>query len=90
MEKREVVVIRSPGKLRRDFCPACSGPVALIAIDEAVKISGVSSRAIYRLIEEGLIHFAETEDGVAQICPATLLRRVWREVNADWMEQRQF
>ncbi len=83
METREVVVIRSSGKLKRDFCPACSEQVSLIAIDEAVKISGVGSRAIYRLIDEGLIHFAETEDGVAKICPATLLRRVYGKINAD-------
>jgi len=85
-----VVVIRSSGKLKIDFCPACSGPVALVTLEEAVRISRISSRAIYRLIEEGLIHFAETEDGVAHICPATLLRRVWQEVNADshWLDEQ--
>ena len=48
---------------------------ALVTLDEAVKISGLSSRVIYRLIEEGRIHFAETAAGVGLICPATLLNR---------------
>jgi hypothetical protein len=79
IEKREVVVIRTSRKLNRVFCPECSEPVALVALDEAVRISGISSRAIYRLIEEERIHFAETAEGVAFICPAMLLKRVWKE-----------
>ena len=79
VEKHEVVVIRGSRRLKRVFCPECSEPVALVALDEAVKFSGISSRAVYRLIEEGRIHFAETADGGALICPATLLRQVWKE-----------
>jgi predicted site-specific integrase-resolvase len=47
--------------------------------DEAVRISGISSRAIYRLIEEGRIHLTETPDGVALVCPATLLKQIWKQ-----------
>ena len=79
VEKHEVVVIRSSRRLKRVFCPQCLEPVALITVDEAVKISGSSSRAVYRLIEEGEIHFVETADGGALICPAELLRRVWKD-----------
>jgi hypothetical protein len=68
-----VVVIRSSRNLNRVFCRQCMEPVALVTLDEAVRISGTSSRAIYRLIEQGEIHFAETPDGVALICPFTLL-----------------
>jgi hypothetical protein len=79
IEKHEVVLIRSSRKLKRVFCPECAEPVALVTPDEAVRISGISSRAIYRLIEEGRIHLAETPDGVALICPATLLKQIWKE-----------
>ena len=75
IEKREVVVIRSSRQMRTILCNECSGAVALVTLDEAVKISGLSSRVIYRLIEEGRIHFAETAAGVGLICPATLLNR---------------
>lgn len=77
MEKHEVIVIRSSRKLKRVFCPECSDRVALVTLDEAVRISGIGSRMVYRLIEEGRIHFAETTDGVARVCPATLLRQAW-------------
>jgi hypothetical protein len=75
VERHETVVIRSARKLKRVLCPECSEPVALVALDEAVKFSGISSRAVYRLIEEGRIHFAETAEGSVLICPATLLVR---------------
>lgn len=78
VEKHEVVLIRGSRKLKRAFCPECSEPVALVALDEAVRISGLSSRDIYRFVEDGRIHLAETPDGVGLICPATLLRQLWK------------
>ena len=76
VERHEVLVLRGPRTLKRVFCTECPEPVALVTLDEAVRISGISSRAVYRLIEEGRIHFAEGTDRVALICPATLLRDV--------------
>lgn len=81
--KHEVFVVRNSGKLKRVLCPECLEPVALITLDEAVKISGMGSRAIYQLIEAGRIHFKETADRVALICPATLVRRLARNKTAD-------
>lgn len=83
IEKHEVLVMRSSRKIMRVFCPECSDRVELVTLDEAVKISGISSRAVYRLIEEGRIHCAETAERVALICPATLLKHVGREDEGD-------
>ncbi len=57
-------------------CLKCPSSVVLIALDEAIKLCGVSSRAIHRWIEEGCIHFAETQDGLTLICPVSLLSRL--------------
>ncbi|HXI88611.1 MAG TPA: hypothetical protein VNO24_01235 [Blastocatellia bacterium] len=81
IEQREVVVIRRSRKVKKFLCHECSEPVALITLDEAVKISGLNSRAVYRLIEEDQIHFTETQDGLGLICPATLLARASRETD---------
>jgi len=72
---REVMVIRGSRKRNRLLCTNCAEGVVLVTIEEAVKMSGISARAIYRLIEEGQIHFAETADSLALICPATLLAK---------------
>ena len=76
VEVREVVVIRRSRTRNRILCPECSGAAALLTVEEAVKISAISSRAIFRLIEEGEVHFTETVDGLTLICPTTLLAKV--------------
>lgn len=74
-------MLRDSRKLQRVFCPECLEPVAMVTLDEAVQVSGISSRTVYRFIEEGQIHFSETTDRIALICPATLLKRVRKEAN---------
>ncbi|HKA22600.1 MAG TPA: hypothetical protein VKN18_30280 [Blastocatellia bacterium] len=73
VEKHELIVVRRPRKPGRTLCKECSEAVALVTLDEAVKISGLSSRAIYRLIEEERIHFVEAAAEIGLICPTTLL-----------------
>ena len=73
MEKHEVVVIRGSRRLNRVLCSNCSETVVLVTIEEAVKMSGISARAIYHLLEAGEVHFAETAEGMTLICPATLV-----------------
>ena len=69
----EVLTVRSSVLPVRALCPLCSDRVVLIALDEAVKLSGVSSRTIHKRIEKDGIHFMETADGLVQICPVSIL-----------------
>lgn len=78
VEMHEVLVMRSSRTRRRFLCPECSEPVALVDLGDAMRIAGISSRVIYRLIEAGRVHFAETTE-TSLICPATLLSRTWKE-----------
>lgn len=80
---REVVVIRGSRKRNRVLCAKCSEAAALVTIEEAVKISGITARAIYRLIEAGEVHFVETAEGLTLICAATLLARVGKNRTAN-------
>ena len=83
VEVREVVVIRGSRKHNRVLCANCSEAAVLVTIEEAVKMSGISARAIYHLLEAGEVHFAETAEGMTLICPGTLLSRVWKKESAD-------
>jgi hypothetical protein len=76
VEMREVVVIRGSRKRNRVLCANCSEDIVLVTVEEAVKMSRISARAIYRLVEAGRVHFAETVEGLTLICPATLLAQV--------------
>ena len=76
LEVREVVVIRGSRQRNRGRCENCSEAAALVTVEEAVKVSGISARAIYRLIEDGEVHFVETSNGLTLICAATLLAKL--------------
>lgn len=72
-ETHEVLSVRllPHAQPRRAFvlCEECASEVTLLAPEEAALVSGLSVRAIYRLVEAGLIHYKETADGLLLVCP---------------------
>ena len=64
MERR--VTLGRPGPTPASRCGQCPGP--LILAEEAVAVTGLSSRTIHRLVEAGEVHFAETPAGLLLIC----------------------
>ena len=45
----------------------------MVTADEAAELSGVSPRTIYRRVEAGSLHFAETNEGYLLICTNSLV-----------------
>lgn len=56
----------------QSWCPACAAEVEMITPNEAARIAGVSSRTIYRWIEEARIHFIENTSGSILVCAGSL------------------
>jgi hypothetical protein len=56
------------------WCAECGRPSGMVTVDEAATIAGVPSRAIYRRVEVGEVHFVETPEGGLQICLNSLDR----------------
>lgn len=52
------------------FCQKCNANVQMLTTETAAKISGLSEREIFRLIEKAEIHFIEAERIL--ICPNSL------------------
>ncbi len=50
------------------WCAACQCRVRLLSPEAAASVAGISTRAMYRLIEARRIHFTETDDGQLQVC----------------------
>ena len=73
IETRQVFVIRRPAPSRRARCETCGEVVIFITADEAARLARVSSRAIYRSVETGSLHFTEATDGALLICLNSLL-----------------
>ena len=70
-ERKETWRIRI-GKKRSNFCELCEAEVEWLTSAEAAKMSGRSEREVFRLVENGQVHFAETEIGALMICSRSL------------------
>jgi hypothetical protein len=68
IETEEVLLVKWAGRSRTGWCVECQEEVRLVTADEAAMWAGVSSRAMYRQVEESRVHFAETPEGWLLIC----------------------
>lgn len=57
------------------WCEACGAQVEMLVPEEAARLASVTTRMIYRGAEAGLIHFAETADGLLLVCRKSLTGR---------------
>lgn len=73
IETDEVLVIRRvAARIQGLTCRACAGRVEMLTPREAARRAGVSQLTVYRWVEDGRVHSAETADGGLFICLAPL------------------
>ena len=72
VETTQQFVISRPEAAVMTWCPACSADVSMVTAEEAAVMMGLNSRAIYRSVEGGQLHFAETSEGFLLICLKSL------------------
>lgn len=61
MEVEETIVLRQVAKLGTAFCPQCETRVKMLTPEIAAALLGLGKREIFRLIENGRLHFTEAE-----------------------------
>jgi excisionase family DNA binding protein len=69
-----VMVIRRRAAYTVAWCKACAVEATFLTAEEAAAAAGVTTRVIYRWLEEGRIHFSETPEGATLICLNSLPR----------------
>ena len=74
IETDELWVIRRSGTVGLAWCPECGKEVDMITTDEAIALTRLDARDIYRRVESGLIHYAKTPGGVALICSRSVMK----------------
>lgn len=79
--ERLLVIQRSRGSVE-SWCAVCAAQVNMVGVQEAATIVGASEREIFQLSEAGAIHFAETAEGRALFCVASLLKLGNKHVRA--------
>lgn len=55
-----------------ESCPACQREVSWLTPSQAVAVTGLSLREIFRRVESQTIHFIETPPAGLHICPKSL------------------
>lgn len=68
VETHRTLTIKGGSRHRFAWCEECGRQTQMTTADLAAIIAGVSSRAIYQLIEAREIHSAGTPDQVVFIC----------------------
>lgn len=76
IETDEVFVVRAgvaaPPQAAALWCGGCGAESAMLAPEAAARAAGTSARHVYRLVEAGRVHFAETHDGALLVCLSSL------------------
>ena len=57
-----------------DLCPICKAPLRLLRISRAAKIADVSSKTIYRYVEEGNVYAVKVAGKTLRVCRGCLIK----------------
>ena len=74
IETTRVFVAGGSGSQAREWCGSCGGQFQMLTMEQAMNVGGMTTRAIYRRIETGEIHFSEKSDGRLLVCLKSLLK----------------
>ena len=75
VESEEIYLLRGTLKPVRAWCAGCEAVVQMVTPDEAANLAGVTTRIIYRWVEQGKVHFTETREGRVLVCRNSLLEK---------------
>jgi hypothetical protein len=73
--EEQIRIVRRAGVSPQVSCPECGGEVWMLMPEDAALAAGVSSRTIYRWVEQDKIHFRESASGTLVVCPRSVLEQ---------------
>jgi hypothetical protein len=68
IETDRIVVISGRSHSARAWCKSCGRQVTMVTVDDAARLARVSSRTIFRWVEDEKLHFTERPDGCLLVC----------------------
>jgi hypothetical protein len=72
-ELDQIMVVKRRSGSVLGWCNDCELQVVMITPDEAASITSATTRALYRLVDTGMIHFTETQAGLIRLCLPSLI-----------------
>lgn len=74
VETERLLIVRGHQAQINGWCAQCGAEVKLVAPEVGAALTGLSRRAVYRLIETGQVHFTESSEALVSICLESLTR----------------
>jgi hypothetical protein len=67
-ETHQLTIIHQQTKWVQAWCDGCQALSDMTPPDQAAALLGITIREVYRRVENGTLHFMETEAGTLLIC----------------------
>ena len=83
IETDEITIIRSSQEIAAPTCRECAQAVGMITPEQAALITCINIRAIYRGLEAGWVHYAETPGGSLLVCTDSILKLALKSYKTD-------
>ena len=64
IERDDLIVVSRREQVVTAWCPGCNGDAEMLPPEMAAVLSGFGARELYRLIEDGQVHFTENAVGL--------------------------
>jgi hypothetical protein len=74
IETERTFIFRCFGDQMTGWCLTCRAEAQIATVQGAAREAGLNELAIYRLLDEGVLHFTEDSDGRVLICLNSLLK----------------
>ena len=75
IEIDDVFVVQRLGRSVEGWCPGCGEIAILVTPEDAAMLTGIETRAIYRMVEALEIHWANAPGDLLLVCLSSLLER---------------
>lgn len=83
VEHEEIILVRRRGGSVRLWCSDCEDQVSMLRVEDAAALAAVTPRTIYRWVEAGKVHFAESDQGLVLVCAESVATLVNRDASAS-------
>ena len=70
VETERRFVVHQTEHTEQIVCPVCAE--LMLTAEQAAGVFDISHRAVFQLVERGMVHFAETQAGVLFVCPSSV------------------
>jgi hypothetical protein len=68
IETDRILVVGHRRTAFKAWCEACGAEVRMVTADEAAALARVGLRMVFRWVEDGSLHWVETDEGLLLIC----------------------